>query len=139
MIIWATILVCTFTWALPTVSAEESPAIAAMKGKSTFKRYCSNCHGEDAKGGGDIAKYLKVSPADLTTVRQRNDDEFSLDEIQAKIDGREKVAGHGMREMPVWGEVFQTLPQLAPTDEKGEERAQRMIREVMLFLESIQE
>jgi hypothetical protein len=124
---------------LPSVAAEDSDLIAASKGKTTFKRYCSNCHGADAKGGGNIAKYLKIPPTDLTKLQPDDNGEFPFDKVASMIDGREKVAGHGMREMPVWGDVFQTLPQLSPTEESGKDRAQRMTHEVLLFLESIQE
>ena len=136
---WIFILFLSLVVNASLAEAEESPTFLALKGKVTFKRYCSNCHGVDAKGGGDIAKYLKIPPADLTKIQPGDDGEFPFDEVQGKIDGRQKVPGHGMREMPIWGDVFQTLPQLTPTDEAGEERAQRKIRELLLYLESIQE
>jgi hypothetical protein len=55
------------------------------------------------------------------------------------VDGREEVRGHGMKEMPVWGDVFQTSG-AAPSgeDETAEERAIRKIRELVLYLDSIQ-
>ena len=40
----------------PSVEAEDSDLIAASKGKTTFKRYCSNCH-EDTR--------LKNDPVDI--------------------------------------------------------------------------
>ena len=56
------------------------------------------------------------------------------------IDGREQVRGHGMREMPVWGDVFQTsVADPLAADGSGEERARTKIHELVLYLETIQE
>jgi len=44
-----------------------------------------------------------------------------------------------MKEMPVWGDVFQTSSQMASGDDnEGERRAQRKISELVLYLGSIQ-
>jgi hypothetical protein len=42
--------------------------------------------------------------------------------------------------MPVWGDVFQSslAQDSAASGESGEERAQRKIKELVLYLESIQ-
>ena len=120
--------------------AEEGAGFMAAKGRVTYRVYCASCHGTSAKGDGSVAKYLKVPPTDLTTIRTRNNGEFPRDEIAATIDGRNAVKAHGSREMPVWGDVFQSP--LSETErgpaEEGEERAKRKIDELVLFLESIQ-
>lgn len=76
-------------------------------GKHLFRGYCGSCHGAEAKGDGPIAEYLKVTPTDLTRLAAKNDGEFPFERVVRKIDGREKVAGHGSSEMPVWGQAFQ--------------------------------
>ena len=44
-----------------------------------------------------------------------------------------------MKEMPVWGDVFQTTgAEPSGGDETAEERAQRKIRELVLYLDSVQ-
>ena len=45
---------------------EDSEELKAAKGRVTFRVYCSNCHGADAKGDGKLAPLLSVKPADLT-------------------------------------------------------------------------
>ena len=118
----------------------EHPGFLAAKGRTTFRVYCASCHGVDAQGSGSIAQYLTVPPADLTRIAERRDGEFPRELIHKIIDGREDVRGHGGKEMPIWGDVFQSpLAETSPPgDETGEERAERKIRELVLYLESIQ-
>lgn len=120
--------------------AEEAAGFMAAKGRVTYRVYCASCHGTSAKGDGSVAKYLKVPPSDLTVIRDRHNGEFPREDIAATIDGRTAVKAHGSREMPVWGDVFQSP--LSETErgpaEEGEDRAQRKIEELVLFIESIQ-
>jgi mono/diheme cytochrome c family protein len=106
-----------------------SPA-AAASGAQSFKIYCASCHGTAAKGDGPLAQHLKVPPADLTAISQRNGGQFPFDDVRKKIDGRESVAGHGTTDMPVWGDAFKT------TD--TEEQAQKRIDDITHFLWSVQ-
>ncbi len=73
-------------------------------------------------------------------LKTEQDGSFPADRVRDIIDGREGVRGHGMKEMPVWGDVFQTSS-LEPSgsDESGEERSKRKVHELVLYLESIQE
>ena len=118
----------------------ENPGFMAAKGRVTFRRYCASCHGEKADGSGPVAKMLKVPPTDLRVLAADNDGEYPGERIAAFIDGREEVAAHGRRDMPVWGDVFQTslIANPAAPDEDGEARAARKVRELVLFLETIQ-
>ncbi len=118
----------------------ENRGFMAAKGRVTFRRYCASCHGEKADGTGPVARMLKVQPTDLRVLTQKNDGEYPTDRVSAFIDGREEVAAHGRRDMPVWGEVFQTslVANPAAPDEDGEARAARKGRELMLYLETIQ-
>ena len=109
---------------------EQQDPSAAAAGAQSFKTYCGSCHGMGAKGDGPLAEHLKVPPADLTAISQRNDGQFPFDEVRKKIDGRENVSGHGSQDMPVWGDAFKT------TD--TEEQAQQRINEITQFLWSIQ-
>ena len=101
-------------------SDRESPGFAVFSGRVTFQRYCASCHGAEGHGDGNVAQYLKIPPADLTRIQAENDGEFPADDVRAFIDGRRDVAGHGTREMPVWGEVFQSsakpMSRRLPTD-----------------------
>ena len=120
---------------------EEARGFMAAKGRVTYRVYCASCHGTGGKGDGSIARYLKVEPADLTTIAARRDGEFPHDEVTEYIDGQREAKGHGTREMPVWGDVFQSpLSNTEPSgDEEPEARAQRKIAELVLYLESIQQ
>ncbi len=119
---------------------DEASGFMAAKGRVTFRVYCASCHGARATGDGNIAKYLKVPPADLTTIASRRDGVFPASEITAYIDGRRETRGHGSRDMPVWGDVFQSpLSDTEPgPDETSEQRVTRKLKELVRFLESIQ-
>jgi len=124
----ATILMALLLGASP--QGEQPNPAAAAAGAQSFKIYCGSCHGLGAKGDGALAEHLKVPPADLTVISQKNDGQFPFDEVRKKIDGRENVPGHGSQDMPVWGDAFKT------TD--TEEQAQQRINEITQFLWSIQ-
>ena len=79
---------------------------SAVNGKAMFDAYCTPCHGKEAKGDGPAAAALKKPPADLTRISARNNGTFPTEKVRRFIDGRENVAGHGSREMPVWGGLF---------------------------------
>lgn len=118
---------------------EESPEFQAAKGKVTYRIYCSNCHGAEGKGDGKLAKLLTVKPADLTDLIQKKDDgEFPAERVRAAIDGRAEVAGHGFRDMPVWGDAFQPTDAEMPDPEKVK-AAQDKIAELVAYLKTIQE
>jgi mono/diheme cytochrome c family protein len=83
------------------------PLIRSVEGPVLYKAYCAVCHATDGKGGGPMAAALKVRPTDLTHIAARNHGVFPRERIEKIIAGDEQVlAGHGTREMPVWGPVF---------------------------------
>jgi mono/diheme cytochrome c family protein len=81
-------------------------APSAVDGKAMFDTYCTSCHGKEGKGDGPAAAALKKPPADLTRINARNNSTFPVEKIRRFIDGRENVASHGTRDMPVWGGLF---------------------------------
>jgi len=114
----------------PTSQGDRPNATAAASGQQSFRTYCGSCHGAEGKGDGPLASALKTPPADLTMISQRNGGQFPFDDVKKKIDGREKVTGHGSSDMPVWGDAFKT------TD--TEDQAQKRIDDITNFLWSIQ-
>lgn len=135
------VLVFIALLAAPTVPsvAQEGEGFLAANGRVSFRLYCASCHGASAKGDGSVAKFLKVPPADLTMLSQKYDGELPEDKLYAIIDGREEVRAHGRREMPVWGDVFQSpLSDTEETGESGQERVDRKMRELIVFLRTIQ-
>ena len=146
VLIWvAGTLLCVASLALAAQlyaedQATEDRAFFVAKGRVTYRVYCINCHGAKAKGDGALAEMLSTKPSDLTQLKARNDNKYPADTVRDIIDGRKGVRAHGMQEMPIWGDVFQTSS-LEPSgsDESGEDRARRKVHELVLYLESIQE
>jgi mono/diheme cytochrome c family protein len=105
-------------------------------GRDHFQRYCSACHGQEGKGDGSFARYLKTAPPDLTTLAKRNGGSFPDLKVAEIVDGRDPRTAHGTREMPIWGTRFGATA-------AGEPFKQAAIRgEVALFvayLRSIQQ
>jgi mono/diheme cytochrome c family protein len=90
-----------------TLAPDEQPLIISVQGSKLYKIYCASCHGEDAKGHGPMAVWLKVPPSDLTRIAARNGGEFPLAQVDRIISGEAAVlSGHGTRAMPIWGPVF---------------------------------
>lgn len=67
---------------------------------------CASCHGESGNGLGPLAELLSMAPTNLTQLRAQNDGDFPFERVYRVIDGRDVVAGHGSREMPVWGNEY---------------------------------
>lgn len=85
--------------------SQTSPA----SGKDMFMNYCAVCHGKDAKGTGPAAQALKKPPADLTTLTVRHGGKFPELHVAETIRGDVSNPAHGSKEMPVWGDVFQSM------------------------------
>lgn len=136
--LWLTWIV-TFTVSalLPwTTFAQEDEIIAG--GKRKFQQYCASCHGQTGKGNGVMAALLVSKPADLTQLRNKNNGEFPFWRVYRTIDGRELVQGHGSREMPLWGFVFQK-EESANGSTVQEDIVRGRIWQLVYYLESIQE
>jgi len=84
-------------------------------GQAMYKEYCAVCHGNDGKGNGPAASALKKAPADLSTLTSRNGGKFPSTKVYGYIQGQDAVAAHGSREMPIWGQVFQSMAGTDPT------------------------
>ena len=79
-----------------------------------------------------------VKPADLTRLITKKDrGEFPAERVRQSIDGRAEVAGHGYREMPVWGDVFQPMDSEMSEPEKVDV-AKRKIAELVAYLRTLQ-
>jgi mono/diheme cytochrome c family protein len=86
---------------------EDQPLITSIRGDNLYKAYCASCHGDNAKGNGPMAAWLKVPPPDLTRIAARNGGKFPLERVDRIIAGEEALpSGHGTRAMPIWGPVF---------------------------------
>jgi mono/diheme cytochrome c family protein len=109
-----------------TQPPETTHLIDSIQGPALYTAYCAVCHGKDGKGGGPMAKSLKVAPPDLTRIAMRHGGRFSMARIQRIISGEEPLpAGHGTREMPVWGPIFS---QIAWDQDLGRVRVDNLTR-----------
>jgi mono/diheme cytochrome c family protein len=132
---WAIVLAAVVLLAAAghAASAAGPDAEAAARGAINYRIYCQNCHGPAAHGDGQIAEILKVRPADLTHLTEA-DGTFPRQRVADVIDGRREVAGHGRREMPIWGLAFQDRGR--DNDQEAEVAAR--IADLVAYLESIQ-
>ncbi len=108
---------------------------------SEFMFSCSSCHGTDAKGAGYLARHFRdVNPPDLTQLAAKNNGVFPIETVFAVIDGRNEVATHGPRQMPVWGARY-LLEETrdGQPDELSELRVRNRINVLVQYLVSIQE
>src|SRR4029079_16380844 len=99
-----------FRWLIfaNTIIAFSADASAQMidVGQAEYQSGCASCHGVDAKGNGPVSKDLKTRPADLTVLAKKSKGAVPVNAVYQIIDARERVAGHGTREMPIWGWRF---------------------------------
>ena len=82
-------------------------------------------------------KYLTLKPTNLTQLSKRNADKFPFWQIYRIIDGREKVRGHGLSEMPVWGPRFRS--EAGGSDPGAKSQAAGRILSLVFYLQHIQE
>jgi mono/diheme cytochrome c family protein len=81
----------------------------ADSGVDMFKTYCATCHGLDGKGHGPAADALKVAPADLTLLKQKNGGKYPSNKVSRIIEGADGITAHGTSDMPLWGPIFRSL------------------------------
>jgi mono/diheme cytochrome c family protein len=127
-----TLAIVTLVCLLPGASSAQQ----AATGKDMFERYCSSCHGTDAKGDGPLANLLTAKPADLTQLAKQNGGTFPGVKVMRAIDGREEVRAHGTSDMPVWGERFKAESAAVHTRETA---VRGRAQEIVQYIQSIQE
>lgn len=104
------------------------------RGQTLYRIHCLNCHGEGGHGDGPMVGVLRREVPDLTLLSSRHGGTFPAEHVRQSIDGRYRVRGHGLREMPVWGLSFQQRGR--PGNQEGE--IQRRLGELVEYLRSIQ-
>ena len=125
-------LVLLFASAAPAQPEDEGDYAKISMGRGLFRSYCTSCHGAKAEGDGSLASSLRVTPANLTTIAQRNSGSFPLEQVMQKIDGRKPVAGHGSADMPVWGTAF------GKAASGGEEQVLKRVEALAHYIRSLQ-
>ena len=115
--------------------AQEKEVIAG--GELEYQNNCAICHGVNGKGYGIMARFLSISPADLTQLAKKTDGKFPFWQVYRVIDGREEVRGHGTREMPIWGARFQA--EAGGSGPGSRSQAAGRILGLVFYLQHIQE
>ena len=115
----------------PTFAAESDEVV---EGRIYYLRYCAACHGPNADGKGPVSKTLSQPPADLRQLSKKYGNPLPADRLIAFIDGREAIAAHGSREMPVWGERFYE----SGGGEEHERQVRGILSYIVAYLRSIQ-
>lgn len=111
---------------------------APVGGKLLYQDNCAACHGLDGKGGGPVTEFLKIPPANLTTISARNNGVFPAVQLMEIIDGQREVKVHGTRDMPVWGTRLGETAAGGGT-ESGKLKAKGDIQAIVNYLKTIQQ
>lgn len=107
-------------------------------GMTEYEVACMPCHGADAKGDGPKAASLANPPADLTRIAAANGGRFPRQKVSEIIDGRNQVAAHGARDMPVWGERYRKPVEHGEAIRRIDARARAQIDALVGYLEGLQ-
>jgi hypothetical protein len=76
---------------------------------------------------------MRVTVPNLRALAERNGGVFPVDAVRAYVDGRNMLASHGDRVMPIWGDVFMGV------DRNADDRTvQRRIAAVVDFIATLQ-
>ena len=106
-------------------------------GRQDFRTYCAGCHG--VGGGGTVAEFLTITAADLTRLSKLNSGIFPRDKVAHVIDGRIGVKIHDGRDMPVWGDWFNSEAISQDTDRGTRELIVReRIESLVNYVETLQ-
>jgi mono/diheme cytochrome c family protein len=107
-------------------------SIESLGGTESYEFYCASCHGRGGTGDGPVAAALRVRPADLTTLSERNGGDFPRERVMAYITGSgRRIEAHGESDMPIWGPAFKAL-------DGSDARAQVRITGIVAHIESLQ-
>ena len=127
--------------ALACVGLVPAQAQDSGFGKASYDRNCAVCHGADGAGDGSVAELFAQRPRNLRKLAEDNNGAFPFSEVYQSLDGRREIQGHGMSEMPIWGDIFvaEALPQTMHPGVDAEEIVQGRILSLVYFLQLIQD
>jgi mono/diheme cytochrome c family protein len=110
------VLACV-VWTTPAPAQHQSPRgvelplrpTSPTSGPEMYAAYCSGCHGVGGRSDGRIAPALRTRPPDLTVLTQKNGGVFPYNHVVSVLRFGPANSLHGSADMPIWGEMFQTL------------------------------
>lgn len=118
---------------LPATAVAEE--LSSYTGAELYGRFCGSCHGAGGRGDGPVAATMKVEVPDLTRLARRPGG-FPEEQVRRIIDGREVIAAHGRRSMPVWGYEFAGATVAEP--DAGAAEAAALIERLVAHLRTLQ-
>jgi mono/diheme cytochrome c family protein len=118
------------------IGLAEAQDYAAYTGAQLYAQFCASCHGAQGHGDGPVAPTLKVEVPDLTRLVRRPGEAFPTEQVRRIVDGREVLAAHGARRMPVWGYEFATATVSEP--EAGAEAAAALVDRLVAYVATLQ-
>jgi len=75
------------------------------KGRAEYKARCLHCHGDNADGKGHLISFLKIVPADLTTINKSSGGNYVTEKVLKAVLGRHK-SGDEQAKMPLLKDVL---------------------------------
>lgn len=118
-------------------TVKKAPVVQSdpTSGKQMYTDYCAPCHGKDGKGDGPAASAMKTSPANLALLAKNNGGKYPAAHVSAVLTFGAENAAHGSKNMPIWGQLFQSLNWSSSTREM---EAKQRINNLNNYLESLQ-
>ena len=108
-------------------------------GSRTYARFCSICHGDDAKGNGKFTSNINTVPPNLTEISKNNNGIFPWIDLYNTINGVDTKPSHGKKDMPIWGELFNINSWSEHHIEHSDTIVRGRIFELLMYLRSLQE
>lgn len=81
--------------------ADPAQDEAIKKGREHYKMFCINCHGFNADGTGPYVESMKITPSDLTALKQTGDICIAERVLKA-VSGVHDIAAGQEQNMPVF-------------------------------------
>lgn len=121
----------------PTTTIKEVPIkpTSIVSGHEMYMTYCAACHGANGTGNGPAAPALKMPATDLTTLSQKNNGSFPEAHVAAVLRFGVENPAHGSADMPVWGNLMQTL---SPASSNRQGMVQQRISNLIDYIKQLQ-
>jgi mono/diheme cytochrome c family protein len=120
---------------LLVATASASFADGSAAGQKYYLRYCAACHGAKGDGLGPAAGSLIVHPPDLRRLYEKYGTPLPSRRLERYIDGRDMVAAHGSRTMPIWGKRF---PEIWKAKNSTQSDMDDQLKAIVDYLDTIQ-
>jgi mono/diheme cytochrome c family protein len=140
---FAAILAMVALMLLPATGTAQEPLVKKSpvmpsdphSGKQMYTDYCAPCHGSDGKGNGPAAPAMKTAPTNLALLAKNSGGKYPAAHVAAVLSFGSERPAHGSKDMPVWGQLFQSLNWSSSTKQV---EAQQRINSLNSYLEALQ-